>query len=147
MRHKLCRSFHPWCPGVKTHCLWEMWLVECVLNSLWPSDVIWRQGSRSTLAQVLACCLTAPSHYLNQCWLMINEVLCHSPDSDFTERYLSLKWVWNLLIIPPEQRSCWGVYWFQSVRLSVPPSVRASFCPACRVRSGTSTVLDGFFPY
>ena len=39
------------------------------LNSLWPSDVIWRQGSRSTLAQVMACCLTAPSHYLNQCWL------------------------------------------------------------------------------
>ena len=23
----------------------------------------------STLAQVMACCLTAPSHYLNQCWL------------------------------------------------------------------------------
>ena len=43
------------------------------------------------------------------------------------------------LIIPSEQRSCWGVYWFQSVR----PSVR----PACRVRSVTSTVLDGFFPY
>ena len=21
MRHKLCRSFHPWCPGVKTRCL------------------------------------------------------------------------------------------------------------------------------
>ena len=23
----------------------------------------------STLAQVMACCLTAPRHYLNQCWL------------------------------------------------------------------------------
>ena len=22
MRHKLCRSFHPWCPGVKNRCLW-----------------------------------------------------------------------------------------------------------------------------
>ena len=21
MRHKLCRSFHPWCPGVKNRCL------------------------------------------------------------------------------------------------------------------------------
>ena len=29
-----------------------------------------RQGSRSTLAQVMACCLMAPSHYLNQCWLI-----------------------------------------------------------------------------
>ena len=48
------------------------------------------------------------------------------------------------IFIPPEQRSCWGVYWFQSVRLSVRPSVRLS---RCRVRSVTSTVLDGFFPY
>ena len=23
MRHKLCRSFHPWCPGVKTRCLFS----------------------------------------------------------------------------------------------------------------------------
>ena len=43
----------------------------CV-NSLWPSDIIWWQGSRSTLAQVMACCLTAPSHYLNQRWLIIS---------------------------------------------------------------------------
>ena len=27
-----------------------------------------------TLAQVMACCLTAPSHYLNQCWLIIGRV-------------------------------------------------------------------------
>ena len=31
--------------------------------------------SRSTSAQVMACCLTAPSHYLNQCWLIISKVL------------------------------------------------------------------------
>ena len=70
------------------------------INTLWPSDVIWRQVPRSTLAQVMACCLTAPSHYLNQYWLMIREVLWHSPDSNFTENtwYLLLKWVWNLLI-------------------------------------------------
>ena len=34
-----------------------------------------------------------------------------------------------------------------SVRPSVRLSVRPSVCPACRVRSVTSTVLDGFFPY
>ena len=34
--------------------------------------------SGSTLAQVMACCLTAPSHYLNQCWLIISEVQWHS---------------------------------------------------------------------
>ena len=30
------------------------------------------QKHRSTLAQVMACCLTAPSHYQNKCWLIIN---------------------------------------------------------------------------
>ena len=44
------------------------------INSLRPSDVIWRCRSGSTLAQVMACCLMAPSHYLNQSWLIISEV-------------------------------------------------------------------------
>ena len=44
------------------------------LNALWSSDTIWRRRSESTLAQVMACCLTAPSHYLNQCWLIISKV-------------------------------------------------------------------------
>ena len=35
-------------------------------NSLWSSDVIWHQISRSVLAEVMG--LMAPSHYLNQCW-------------------------------------------------------------------------------
>ena len=48
------------------------------IGSLWPSDAIWRQGSRSTLVQVMTCCLTATSHYLNQCWLIIGEVHWHS---------------------------------------------------------------------
>ena len=49
-----------------------------IINSLWPGDAIWRQRSGSTLAQVMACCLTAPSHYLNQCWLIIGGVTWHS---------------------------------------------------------------------
>ena len=44
------------------------------INSLWPSDAIWRQRSGSALAHVMDCCLTAPSHYLNQCWLIISKV-------------------------------------------------------------------------
>ena len=48
------------------------------INSLRPSDTTWRQRSGSTLAQVMACCLTAPSHYLNQCWVIISEVQWHS---------------------------------------------------------------------
>ena len=45
-------------------CWWEM-VFKQPFNSLWSINVIWRQGSRSTLAQVMAYCLTAPSHYLN----------------------------------------------------------------------------------
>ena len=59
-------SKHPWVSS----CLW--------VNSLGPSDAIWHWKSWSTLVQVMACCLTAPSHYLNQCWLIINKVWWHS---------------------------------------------------------------------
>ena len=41
--------------------------------------------------------------------------------------------------IPPAQQSCWGVYWFHSVRLSVHP--------ASRVRFVVPTVLVGSISY
>ena len=44
------------------------------VNLLWPSDATWWHKSESTWAQVMPCCLVAPSHYLNQCWLIIIEV-------------------------------------------------------------------------
>ena len=37
-----------------------------VINSLGPSDAILWHKTGTRLAQVMACCLTAPSHYLNQ---------------------------------------------------------------------------------
>ena len=33
MRHKLCRSFHPWCPGVKTRCLY-IYICKCIFNCM-----------------------------------------------------------------------------------------------------------------
>ena len=42
-------------------------MLGLIFNSLGPSDAIWQQISGSPLAQEMACCLTAPSHYLNQC--------------------------------------------------------------------------------
>ena len=59
-------------------------IVESQFNSLWPSDAIRRQRSGSTLAQVMACCLTAPSHYLNHCWLIISKVQWHLSEGTFT---------------------------------------------------------------
>ena len=41
------------------------------------------KSSGSKLAQVMAWCLTAPSHYLGQCWL-ISWVLWDSPTTNFT---------------------------------------------------------------
>ena len=61
---------HTWHPDPKVKMSW--------FNSFWPGDNIWLHRSGSTLAQVMVCCLTAPNHYLNQCWLIITGVLCHS---------------------------------------------------------------------
>ena len=44
----------------------------------------WQHWTGSTLTQVLACCLMAPSHYLNQCWLIISKVKWQSPEGNFT---------------------------------------------------------------
>ena len=58
---------------------WSSYKFYCTgVNTLWPNDTIWRQRSGSTLAQVMACCLTAPSRYLHQCWLTISEDQTHS---------------------------------------------------------------------
>ena len=37
------------------------------------------------VTQVMACCLMAPSHYLNQCLLIICKVQWHSGDGNFTK--------------------------------------------------------------
>ena len=58
--------------------------LSAAFNSWRPSDAIWQHRSGSTLAQAMACCLTAPSHYLNQCWLIISEVQWHSYQGNFT---------------------------------------------------------------
>ena len=42
--------------------------------TLWPSEAITLHKSGSTLVQVMACCLAAPSHYPNQCWLIISKI-------------------------------------------------------------------------
>ena len=73
---------------IQTHpCIHLSWknVSKQKINSLRPShsDAILRHRSGSTLAQVMACCLTAPSHYLNQCWL-ISTIQLHSPDGNFT---------------------------------------------------------------
>ena len=50
--------------------VWE--IIETSHNSLVPRGAIWLHKFKSTLAQVMAWYLAAPSHYLNQCWLMVH---------------------------------------------------------------------------
>ena len=71
------------------------------INSLWPSDTIWWHGSGSTLAQVMACCLTAPSHYLNQCWPIIRKVLWHSLEEMFNIFVLDVSFKFHDLRLQP----------------------------------------------
>ena len=79
--------------------------------------------SGATLAQVMAWCLTAPSHYLNQCWLVISEVLWHPnfPGADelthcrlvywhhmATKIWVNIgsQWVFKLLFCKMSLKSC-----------------------------------------
>ena len=44
----------------------DVWGISCKIALRWmPLDLT---DDKSTLVQVMAWCLTAPSHYLNQCW-------------------------------------------------------------------------------
>ena len=42
-------------------------------NLSWTSDHKWWHRSGSTSAQVMACCVMTPSHYLKHSWLIINK--------------------------------------------------------------------------
>ena len=52
-----------------------------VVNTFWPGEATW--WHQSTFAQLMVSCLTAPRHYLNQCWLIISKVLWQSPKGNF----------------------------------------------------------------
>ena len=51
------------------------------VKSLGPDDAIWYCSSGLTLVLVMACCQTAPGHYLNLCWSLISGVLWHLYES------------------------------------------------------------------
>ena len=70
-------------------------------------------------------------------------VSCQYTYREFTNPRMHLFHIFQCFIITPTQRSCWGVYWFHSVR----PSIRPSVHPASHVRSVTPTVLVGFISY
>ena len=84
--------------------------LDCYFNSLWSSCTIWQHWSLSTLAQVMTCCLMAPNHYLNQCWLLISEVMWYQHGSNFTVNtqytilYELKKYIFEIIATSPR----WG---------------------------------------
>ena len=51
--------------------------------SLYPNAAIGWHISGSALVQIMVCCLTAPSHYLNQHWLVTKSVAWNASESNF----------------------------------------------------------------
>ena len=50
-----------------------MWQLTSVpVNSLGQSDAYMRRWTGSSLVQIMACPCSPPSHYLNQCWNIVN---------------------------------------------------------------------------
>ena len=69
------------------------------INLLWPSDYKCQQTPPSTLAQVMACCLMAPSLYLNKrliirglvaWWQSTRNALDISPSYEFANIYFNI---------------------------------------------------------
>ena len=81
-----------WCRQAASYYLSQCWPWSLLpygvarplwVNSYWPGNDTWHQRSWLTLIQVMACCLMAPSHYLNHCWLLVRGVQWHSPEDSF----------------------------------------------------------------
>ena len=61
---------------------WEFWMLRSFSQKSFQLIVAWwchmTTGIWVNIGSVSGCCLTAPSHYLNQYWLIISEVQWHS---------------------------------------------------------------------
>ena len=80
--------FQPY-PSLTLSCEWSHSVSKItfkdMVHSLWPNDAIGWHTSGPTFVLAIACCLTAPIHYLNQCWLSITEAFWHWAEGNFTE--------------------------------------------------------------
>ena len=100
---------------------WERIYVSSLVQRMSPSES-WQRATEATLLLMVS-----PISF----YLSIIPLSCFHSSIHIIHSF----------IIPPEQRSCWGVYWFHSVRLSVRPSVRPSVrlsrlpCPLCNIYS------------
>ena len=64
---------------LKYICIPDHYLNATNVNLLWLSDVLGYHRTWSTLVQEMAWC----RYYMNQCWLIVCEVLWHLPEGNF----------------------------------------------------------------
>ena len=65
-----------WVIRIQKKLAWRFHAISWHVIPLWLTDTIWRHRFGSTVAQIMVCCLTAPSYHLNQQWLLISEQWC-----------------------------------------------------------------------
>ena len=72
-----------WCRQATSYCLSPGWSTSMLLYGVTrPQLITW-----PALVWVMTDCLNTslvPNHYLKQCWLVINGILWHSPDTNGT---------------------------------------------------------------
>ena len=75
----------------------DMYWIDCSTHCGLLMPYGWRRRSGSTLAQVMVCCLMAPSHYLNQWWLLmcgIHLIAISQEMLKIATLHMSLKSLW-----------------------------------------------------
>ena len=92
MWHKLCRTFHPWCPCIKTRCLFifrckhrQLPDAQCHVNmacnqwlETWDVAIIYTGGTRIfvTVQWMSADCITLSPAKLNLIWTAAVKLTC-----------------------------------------------------------------------
>ena len=71
-----------------TRSYWSVTSYIKLKTSFWAGDIIWHHRPLSSLVQVMACCPTAPSHYLNQCWHTVNWTLWNKLRWNFNQNIM-----------------------------------------------------------
>ena len=76
-------AYTKWSLNSLEHLLRMKFMSTCEIALGWmPQNVL---GDKSALVWVMAFCLMAPCHYMNQCCFISDKVLWHSPESVFNE--------------------------------------------------------------